>query len=379
MKAVHIGAGNIGRGFIGLVLHEAGYEVVYADVNADLIGALQAVDTYTVHEVGPAAKSHVVDRFRAINSATHEDEVVQEIATADIVTCAVGPNVLRFIAPVIRKGLAARAVDAPKLAVMACENAIGASDTLKGLVLEGAEELDARAVFANTAVDRIVPEQAVEGVDVTVEDFFEWTIDRTPFAGAEPSIPDAHFVDDLKPFIERKLFTVNTGHATIAYHGFVAGATNMQDALAISAVASEVEAVLGETSRVLVSQFGFSESDHAEYVATTLSRFANRDLPDQPARVGRQPLRKLSAKERFVRPASEAEAAGLPYDALVRAIGAALRFDFPADQESVELQQKLATLDAETFTREVTGLEGGALFAAVVAEVAQAQAERVAA
>ncbi|MBF4457580.1 mannitol-1-phosphate 5-dehydrogenase [Pseudoclavibacter sp. VKM Ac-2867] len=379
MKAVHIGAGNIGRGFIGLVLHEAGYEVVYADVNADLIGALQAVDTYTVHEVGPAAKSHVVDRFRAINSATHEDEVVQEIATADIVTCAVGPNVLRFIAPVIRKGLAARAADAPKLAVMACENAIGASDTLKGLVLEGAEELDARAVFANTAVDRIVPEQAVEGVDVTVEDFFEWTIDRTPFAGAEPSIPDAHFVDDLKPFIERKLFTVNTGHATIAYHGFVAGATNMQDALAISAVASEVEAVLGETSRVLVSQFGFSEEDHAEYVATTLSRFANRDLPDQPARVGRQPLRKLSAKERFVRPASEAEAAGLPYDALVRAIGAALRFDFPADQESVELQQKLATLDAETFTREVTGLEGGALFAAVVAEVEQAQAERVAA
>ncbi|VXB00596.1 mannitol-1-phosphate 5-dehydrogenase [Pseudoclavibacter sp. 8L] len=379
MKAVHIGAGNIGRGFIGLVLHEAGYEVVYADVNADLIGALQAVDTYTVHEVGPAAKSHVVDRFRAINSATHEDEVVQEIATADIVTCAVGPNVLRFIAPVIRKGLAARAADAPKLAVMACENAIGASDTLKGLVLEGAEELDARAVFANTAVDRIVPEQAVEGVDVTVEDFFEWTIDRTPFAGAEPSIPDAHFVDDLKPFIERKLFTVNTGHATIAYHGFVAGATNMQDALAISAVASEVEAALGETSRVLVSQFGFSEEDHAEYVATTLSRFANRDLPDQPARVGRQPLRKLSAKERFVRPASEAEAAGLPYDALVRAIGAALRFDFPADQESVELQQKLATLDAETFTREVTGLEGGALFAAVVAEVEQAQAERVAA
>ncbi|PPF38602.1 mannitol-1-phosphate 5-dehydrogenase [Pseudoclavibacter sp. AY1H1] len=379
MKAVHIGAGNIGRGFIGLVLHEAGYNLVYADVNADLIGALQAVDTYTVHEVGPAAKSHVVDRFRAINSATHEDEVVQEIATADVVTCAVGPNVLRFIAPVIRKGLAARAADAPKLAVMACENAIGASDTLKGLVLEGAEELDARAVFANTAVDRIVPEQAVEGVDVTVEDFFEWTIDRTPFNGAEPSIPDAHFVDDLKPFIERKLFTVNTGHATIAYHGFVAGATNMQDALAISAVASEVEAVLGETSRVLVSQFGFSEEDHAEYVATTLSRFANRDLPDQPARVGRQPLRKLSAKERFVRPASEAEAAGLPYDALVRAIGAALRFDFPADQESVELQQKLSTLDAETFTREVTGLEGGALFAAVVAEVAQAQAERVAA
>jgi len=362
--AVHFGAGNIGRGFVGLLLHQAGYEVVFADVAAPLIDALAAADSYTVHEVGAGAQDHEVSGFRALNSAQDEDAVVAEIASAQVVTCAVGPNVLKFIAPVIAKALQQRDGGAAPIAVMACENAINATDRLREFVAEAlpTEERDAalaKAVFANTAVDRIVPAQPEgAGLDVTVETYFEWAIDRTPFGGAEPEIPGAHYVDGLAASIERKLFTVNTGHATVAYHGFLAGADKISDAIAIPAVRSELESVLAETSDLLIRRHELDPEVHRAYVTAIIGRFENPHLPDTVTRVGRQPLRKLSRDERFVSPAAALAEDGTEPTALLDAMGAALRFDVPDDEQSVELQQLLRSdrSDAVVAT-EITGLD----------------------
>ena len=382
MKAVHFGAGNIGRGFVGLLLHEAGYEVVFADVNAELIDALAAADSYDVHLVGEEPETKTVTGFRAVNSASDEDALVAEIATADVVTTAVGPRILRFIAPVIARGLAARSDDAPRLAVMACENAIGATDLLAAELMDGLpdddtrETLGARAVFANTAVDRIVPAQAPgSGVDVTVEDFYEWVVDRSPFAGDEPSIPGAHFVDSLEPYIERKLFTVNTGHATVAYTGFLAGASTISEAIAIPAVRHAAEAALRETSAALAAKHGLGEDELAQYRATILGRFANPYLVDDVARVGREPLRKLGRNDRFIGPASDYATfvGGVP-EALLAAVGAALRFDVPSDSQSVELRHLLEEGSAEDIVAEVMGVSAGEpLYPALVGVVREAQ------
>ncbi|WP_437771769.1 mannitol-1-phosphate 5-dehydrogenase [Arthrobacter sp. KNU40] len=361
MKAVHFGAGNIGRGFVGLLLHEAGYEVVFADVADALISQLASATSYEVHEVGENAAVMTVSGFRALNSGTEEVAVVAEIATADLVTTAVGPHILKFVAPVIARGIAGRSPSLAPLQVMACENAINATDLLRSEVeaaWDGAAgDLSSAAVFANTAVDRIVPNQAPgQGLDVTVETFYEWVIDRTPFAGEAPVIPGATFVDELGPYIERKLFTVNTGHASAAYFGYGAGLEKISEAMADASVAARVRAVLEETKQLLVAKHGFVEAEQEAYVQKILSRFTNPYLPDTVNRVGRAPLRKLGRHERFIGPAAELAERGVTPVALLDAMSAALRFDDGADDEAVELARMLAEMDAAEAVERITEL-----------------------
>src|SRR5699024_8409180 len=142
------------------------------------------------------------------------------------------------------------------------------------------------------------------GLDVTVEDFYEWAVERVPFGGHEPEIPGITWVGDLEPYIERKLFTANTGHATTAWHGWAAGPAPSTEAIRDPAVAVEVETVLAETSALLSAQHGFSEEEMASYRSKVLGRFANTALPDPVERVGRGPLRKLSREDRIIGPAA---------------------------------------------------------------------------
>lgn len=378
MRAVHFGAGNIGRGFVGLLLHNAGYELVFADVVDALIQRLKDADSYVVHEVGEDPRTEEVRGFSALNSATEADALTAAIASADVVTTAVGAHILKFVAPAIAAGIAARPAGAGKVAVMACENAINGTDILAGEVLKAyqGDDLDAKAVFANTAVDRIVPNQDPNaGLDVTVETFYEWVIETGPFGGAHPDIPGVTWVPDLEPYIERKLFTVNTGHATSAWFGYAAGIEKISDALADPGVASKVAAVLAETASLIVAKHGVAADTQAAYVQKILKRFANPYLPDTTLRVGRAPLRKLSRNDRFISPAAQLAERGMARTALLEAVGAGLRFDPPDDPEAVELQELLGSATAVEVVEKVTGLAPGhPLYDDVVAVVEARQA-----
>lgn len=372
MKAIQFGAGNIGRGFIGAVLAQAGYQVVFADVVADLLDQINNRKQYTVHVTDTESRDIVITDICAVHSGS--EAAVAEIAGADLITTAVGLRILKFVAPAIAKGLAARmaAGEEKPLNIIACENGLKATSQLKQLTFallspEVAAWAETHVGWPDAAVDRIVPPVRCEvPLDVAVEEYFEWDVERSAFVGAIPAIAGMTPVDNLEAYVERKLFTLNTGHATAAYIGKMKGLGTIGESIADPAVFPVVKAVMQQSGEGLVRKFGFDHDAHFAYIEKILKRFSNPYLKDDVDRVGREPLRKLAPNDRLILPMLTARGFGLPYDKILLAIGAALHFDNPADPQSVEM---LAAIAAEGVAATVVKYTGLAADDPVVAEI----------
>ncbi|MBB3868970.1 mannitol-1-phosphate 5-dehydrogenase [Parageobacillus toebii NBRC 107807] len=356
MLAVHFGAGNIGRGFIGSLLSQSGYEVVFVDINDEVVRLLKEKQEYRVIIADENRQEQLIRNVSAVNSQTEREKVIDYITKAHLITTAVGPHILPAISAILAEGLQKRAtINKTPLHIIACENMIGGSDVLKSHVFAKISEADKPLFetyygFLNCAVDRIVPNQKHDDpLSVMVEPFFEWVIEKRNIIGDIPPIQGAHFVDDLKPYIERKLFTVNTGHAIASYLGYYKKLQTIQEAMNDEEIRSDVEKALHESGAVLVKKYGWNENEHQSYIQKIIQRFMNPSISDEIVRVARSPIRKLGANDRLVGPAVQYyDLFGQVPLGLVKGIAALLLFDYENDEEAVALQK----------TIQETGVEG---------------------
>ncbi len=347
MKSLHFGAGNIGRGFIGLILSRNGFEVTFADVAEELIREIKEKGEYTVIMADEKGEKLQVEGVKGINSKTEPEKLKEAIMESDIITTAVGPSILTIIAKNMVSGIKARLAEdeITPFSIIACENAVGATAILKKALydeLSEVEKLKANRYigFPNSAVDRIVPLQSNENMlDVQVEPFFEWVVEKGEIKGDLLSIEGVHYVEDLAPYIERKLFTVNTGHGATAYFGMAKGYKTVLEAISDPEIEKNVRGVLSETSYYITKTYGFDEDEHQAYVDKIISRFKNPDISDELVRVGRSPLRKMSRKDRFVSPALGVLKLGKRPVYLAKALASLAAASNPEDPESVVLQE----------------------------------------
>ena len=311
MKAVMYGGGNIGRGFIGALLSNSGYEVAFVDVVDEVINALNKEHTYPIRIIkGDSYEDIDVKNVSAVDGKD-ANAVAEAIAEADIMATAVGVNVLKFIIPNIVAGLRLRKErNLPPFNIIICENLNDANKIIEWMIKEqlSDEEIawfDANIGLVEAAIGRTVPVQTEEMKDgnplrVCVESYGYLPVDKEAFKGEIPEIKNMVPFAPFDFFIKRKLFLHNMGHAITAYLGDLLGIEYIYEAIDNDEIYIIVKGAMEESARALSKKYGVELDDIMLHMTDLLERFTNVALRDTCSRVGREPARKLSTSDRLI-------------------------------------------------------------------------------
>ena len=386
--AVMYGAGNIGRGFIGQLFHQSGYEIAFIDVNMAVIDRLNADRSYPVYvTAGDHYDRCDVTDVRGVNGRDAE-AIAEAIAGADIMATAVGVNILKFIAAPIAGGVrlrCQRGCDKP-LNIIVCENMIEADRYLAGLIkAELTEEeqayFDRYVGLVEPSIGRMVPATPAEIAEkeplaVCVEPYCELPVDRDAFKGEIPEIVNLVPFSPFDFFIRRKLFLHNMSHALTAYFGAYQGYTYIWEAAGDPAIRALAGRALAESSRALSAEYGVAPETLKAFSDDLLTRFENRLLGDTVERVGRDTKRKLAAGDRFAGTIALCEKQGVRPAATAAGLGAGLRFAPAGDELSRELFEDAAANGPAHTLALYSGLPEDSEASRIACRVYAAMAER---
>ncbi|MDR2768761.1 MAG: mannitol-1-phosphate 5-dehydrogenase [Treponema sp.] len=347
-RIVVIGAGNIGRSFIGQLFSRAGWEVVFADVNPVIVRLLNESGFYTlvIKEEKRRDEERRVGPVRAIDSRD-ADALRAAIAGADLIATSVGKAALPGILPVIAAALAERRRQTPRrpLDIIIAENVRGAAELFRSGLLEslGAAglsgligEFDQFTGLVETSIGKMVPlmraeDLAADPLLLFAEKYETLIVDRRGFRGPLPAVPEIRAVDNIAAYVDRKLFIHNLGHAAAAYLGYRAdsGLKGIAEVLALGAVEEGTRAAMNEAADALALEYGdsFSRRDLAEHIDELIARFKNAALGDTVFRVGRDLFRKLAGDDRVVGAMKLCAKHGIPSPAIDDVYRAALGFN----------------------------------------------------
>lgn len=374
MKAVHFGAGKIGRGFIAELLHDTGYEIVFVDVNEAVNQELNQYHNYYLYVIEENYRRKEIDKVSSLSPVTQAEEVIKAVVDADLVTTAVLADNFSKIAKNLAEGLKERLnAGKERINVIPCENAILCGDMLKkeiiktGMIEE--EQLEQIAAIPNTAVDRMVFGTNRDGRDgIEIGKDHELVIEKDKLADPKQKpIRGAEYTDNLQKFLERKLYVINCGHAWSGYMAHLMGYKIIQDYFAKKTNVEMTRAVMKEVAALVEKKHGFSQEEMEDYVNFALNRFLTPGITDTVERISRAPIRKLGANDRLVGPASQCEKLGLPNELLLKGIAAAFLFDVKTDEQSVELLDYVKENGIEKAISHFTGIkEGTRMFREIV-------------
>ncbi len=324
MKAVIYGAGSIGRGFIGELMHISGYDIILIDVNKDLLSKLKSKKEYTLEIINSAQIKKIQIPIIDAIDGNDVDAIIKAVSGCDIIFTAVGADALKYITPNLAEGLKKRI---KPVNIILCENMQDAHIAMGELLQMNIPSIE-NVGLLRASVGRMVP-LPVKGEDpliVKAEPYYHLPIDADAIVGEMPEFKGLEYVSPFDFAIDRKLYIHNLGHAASAWVGSMYGCNYIWECMEILKVKKIVKKAMQEAACALVEKYECKMDDLTIHIDDLLLRFSNKGLGDTVSRVGRDTKRKLSESDRVVGILNLCMQYNLSYDAIIKVFKAGLKF-----------------------------------------------------
>lgn len=338
-KILLFGAGKIGRSFIGQLFSRGGYEVVFVDVNRDLIKALNDKRSYPVLiKSDKGDETLVIKNIRGLLLSDH-NAIYNELMEVSYVATAVGNENLKEVIPVIAEGIKRRLAKGKHhpVDIIIAENLRNASAFFKENLEKyiPAYNIPNHIGLIETSIGKMVPimtraEMEKDITQVFAEPYNTLILDKKGFKNKLPDIRGLAPKENMAAWVDRKSFIHNLGHATAAYSGFLKYPERvyLYEVLANEEIRLFTRDNMLQSGSILQELYPgeFSDSDISEHIDDLISRFRNRSLGDTIFRVGMDLYRKLGREDRLAGAIHQALDLDMPYSNIVKALVYGMHF-----------------------------------------------------
>ncbi len=370
MRAVVVGTGKIGCGYLAPLFVRAGWEVVVAARTAETTERIRSAGRFRVRVTGTDGGTYDVSGVRAVLAGSPEFD--EAVADADVVATAVGVDNVVALGRPLARALAARDADRA-VDVWVVENQDRAAD-LQRAVLRAAGEygLELPPVGFAGAVAAVAvgrgdwrsaepPEFVGDGARLL-------SVDRTRLCRPLPCLPGVRGTSQYLPRLREKLYVFNTGHAMCVYLGALRNHPSIDRAVVDPVLRPLVVGCMLESRKALLRSHPMLGTDVHGPVAEALARYGDTELADPVARVARDPLRKLAPGDRLLGPAEQTRAVlGRVPAHFALGIAGALLYRHPADTQAGQLVEMLREQGVAWVLESVCGLDPAGDLAQAVA------------
>ncbi len=334
-KILVFGAGRIGRSFIGQLFSQAGYGVVFVDVDRILIARLNERKAFPVmirDSQHPDEESTIqVKNITALHS-DEEEKIISQIEEADVLATSVGKNGLSGLTGILDRGIRSRYNRYPgnPIDIILAENVRNAGDFLRSALLKGgaAYPVEDYIGLVETSIGKMVPimtreQTAADPLAVYAEPYNTLILDSRAFKNPVPAVPGLSPKDNMKAWVDRKLFIHNMGHAALAYQAnfHYPELAYTWEALEIPDLHDKTRETMLQSAAILHEVYPdeFDRKQLIDHADDLLMRFANKALGDTIFRVGCDLTRKLGRDDRLLVPILAGISLELPFDLILEA------------------------------------------------------------